>query len=86
MDFIKKIKQRSGITTNYGLAKYINNLGVKLVIQSLDFYEADGPRRMRLDVLCALRSASGMSWQEFGEMIEAEFFSPVVRKKSATKK
>lgn len=73
MKLVKKIFQDSG-ETEYSFAK---KLGVSL--QSLQYMLGKvGPttrarRGMRLDTLVKLRRISGMSWPQFGSMLEGEF-------------
>ena len=72
MELLKKIKKAVDVT-NYGIAKRLNDMGVKITIPGIDAYERDTAKSMRLDVLCGLRKLSGKSWVDFGKWLDDEF-------------
>jgi len=65
--FIKKIRKSMGDITRYRLADL---MGIKT--QVLDYYEEKG-QTLTMDRLCKLRDVSGLSWEELGKLIEAEY-------------
>lgn len=72
MKLVKKIFHDSG-ESEYSFAR---KLGVSL--QSLQYMLGKtGPKQarrgMRLDVLVKLRKVSGLSWSQFGQLLEGEF-------------
>lgn len=68
---IKKVRDLSGLK-NYGLMKRLRELGVEVTTQGIDGYERETARSMRFDVLSGLRKISGLTWGEFGDLIDAE--------------
>lgn len=68
----KIIRERLGVTS-YGLWRALRRAGVEITQAGVDAYERKPPRSMRLDVLCALKRISGMSWEELGKELEKEF-------------
>jgi hypothetical protein len=72
MKLLEKIRKAAKLT-NYGIAKELNNMGVKITIPGVDAYERDTAKSMRLDVLCGLKRLSGKDWVEFGKLLDDEF-------------
>lgn len=73
MQVLHKIKSALNLT-GYGIAKAINRLGVSVTISGVDAYLANKKvKSMRLDILCAVRRLSGMSWEKFGQDLDAEY-------------
>jgi hypothetical protein len=71
MKIIEKIRKVTGLK-NYGLMKALRDLGVEVTTQGIDGYERETARSMRFDVLSGLRKISGLSWNEFGKLIDDE--------------
>lgn len=72
MELLRKVKKVADLK-NYGVAKQLNEMGVKITIPGIDAYEQPSAKSMRLDVLCGLRKLSGKSWSEFGKWLDDEF-------------
>lgn len=72
MELLKKLKKAAKLT-NYGIAKGLNEMAVKITIPGVDGYEKDAARSMRLDVLAGMRILSGKDWEQFGKWIDDEF-------------
>ena len=68
---IKKVRDITGLK-NYGIMKALRDKGVEITTQGVDGYERDTARSMRLDVLTGLKRISGLSWNEFGKLIDQE--------------
>ena len=66
VEFIKKIRKIRDLSS-YGLAQ---ELGI--VPSLMDHYEKKG-KSLKLDVLCKLRKASRLSWNELGKLLDEEF-------------
>lgn len=74
LGFIPAIRGKSR-RTNYGLAKGLRDRGIDISNSAIETYEQMGRSgRMRYDVLCGLRKVAGMSWSEFGKLLDEEFF------------
>ncbi len=69
MEFVRQVRKIAGMTI-YRLAKEIG-CNTSTVYQ----WEA-GAKSMRLDYLSRVRKVSGLSWNEFGKLIDAEFNPP----------
>lgn len=67
MKFINKIMELAGIATNYALAR---KLGVPT--PTVDNLVKSG-KYIKPQVLCELRKIGGLSWKEYGEMLDEEF-------------
>lgn len=72
MQLIEMIRAKSGLK-NYGLAKELQNAGIPITVQGIDAYERPEAQSMKLSVLCGLRRVSGLSWSEFGKLLDQEF-------------
>ena len=69
---IEKVRESAELT-NYGISKRLRNDGVEVTTQGIDAYERETARSMRLDILSGLRRLSGLSWNQFGKLIDDEF-------------
>ncbi len=69
LDYVKKKQE----LTNYGVAKELRKIGVEVTTQGIDQYDKGAARSMRFDVLLGLRKLSGLTWDQFGKMLEGEF-------------
>lgn len=74
MEFVRRVRKIAAMTI-YRLAKEIGT-NTSTVYQ----WEA-GARSMKLEYLAKLRRVSGLTWNEFGKMIDEEFDPPEQRKK-----
>jgi transcriptional regulator with XRE-family HTH domain len=75
MEIVRLIRDKLGFT------KY--RMGQELGVSTTAIYQyEDKAESMRLDVLCRLRQVSGMSWNEFGKMLDGEFGEGFIRKKA----
>jgi len=72
MKLIEKIRNIKGLK-NYGIMKHLRVLGVEVTTQGIDGYDKPTAKGMRLDVLCGLRKITGLSWQQFGKLLDDEF-------------
>lgn len=64
---IVQILKKLGIT-QYELAKRVG-----ISDQALRYLVSRDSRAVRVSVLCKLREVSGMSWSEFGKLLDGEF-------------
>jgi transcriptional regulator with XRE-family HTH domain len=64
---IEQILKARGVTA-YRLARDLG-LPNNQVVQ----WRSSAQKTLRLDYLCALREYSGMSWDEFGKLLDREF-------------
>jgi len=81
MNFISHILTKLG-TTTYSLAKELRANGVEITHQGVDNYNRSRARGLRLDVLAGIRKLSGLSWEEMGAMIDDEYLSAQLKKRS----
>jgi hypothetical protein len=72
MKLIGKVRELLGIETNYKLSKLLNSHGIEITPNGVQQYEVSA-KGMRLEVLCVLRKLCGLSWEQFGKELDAEF-------------
>jgi len=72
MKLIKKIRTLLDIETNYRLAKLLNSHGIEITPNGVQQYEKSA-QGMRFEVLCVLKKLSGLTWEQFGKELDAEF-------------
>lgn len=73
MRFTREIFKKSGARSQYAFAKEI---GVSLqTVQYILGVTAKPTRRKSMDLrlLCKLRKAGGLTWQQFGRLLDREF-------------
>jgi len=74
MRFLKTVMQTANIPSNYALAKLLHT-STQLVDTWTGKAKGRDPEGMKLKFLCQLRKISGLSWNQFGKLIDEEFLS-----------
>lgn len=72
MHFTKKIRRSLGLSI-YRLKRELQAMGVRITEAMLGRYEHNKPTKMKLELLVAFKNMSGMSWEDFGKLLDQEF-------------
>lgn len=71
MQLVEIVKKRTQLTT-YRISQILKErFNVSVSRAQLDYYKNN--HSMRLDVMSALRKLSGLSWNQWGKLIDKEY-------------